>query len=461
MEISKAMFLNKFLVTSDRPNKFLAKERFTLREKQNIILDADVKSVLFYRKWIQAQTNNALDNTRILGIVAAAKGAENYLPYTIPKMIQQISEIGMMADIVIGLNNGFECPTVIDRFILLPNVQVIHLYTGEKLANNIPAPIFDNLMCQGKPYCLINIEPQPSQHRIFIVHQREGQYSAGKIRILGDIYGSLLLKSIENGWIPPAIAVAFDAESQFLIEEDYSVLQPESNGLKLIVNQLQNYPEIDILGTRNKFAVYQKGIVDGTEVLVPNFSEEVPPIQWFIDIAHGKFSGFQSKPGSGTVARTDVLVSLVAVISERYPGIRVEDTHLSILAKYAGFIGDIFIDVISTNRTPHLTDMTLEQPPKKAWVEQVYRWNSGYRGLELLYGKHNIQSIISYGFTWFILTRPITFCKSVIGSEKINLYTLFRTLKALAIAFIVSRKISKRSFVQPEILQGSEAKACW
>ncbi|MEH1965730.1 hypothetical protein [Nostoc sp.] len=455
------MFLNNLLVTSKHPNKFLAGEKFALREKQDIILEADVKSVLFYREWIHAQTNNTLESTRILGIVAAAKGAENYLPYTIPKMIQQISEIGMMADIVIGLNNGFECPTVIDRFSLLPNVQVIHLYTGEKLANNIPAPIFDNLMCQGESYCLINIEPQLSQHRIFIVHQKEGQYSAGKIRVLGDIYGSLLLKSIENGWIPPAILVAFDAESQFLIEEEYSVIQPESNGLKLIVNQLQNSPEIDILGTRNKFAVYQKGMVDGAEVLLPNFSEEVPPIQWFIDIAHGKFSGFQSKPGSGTVGRTDVLVSLVAVITERYPGIRVEDTHLSILAKYAGFIGDIFIDVISTNRTPSLTDMTLEQPPKKAWVEQVYRWNSGYRGLELLYGEHNIKSIISYGFPWFTLTQPIEFFQSLIGSDKISLYTVIKKLKALAIAFIISRSISKRSFDKPEILQGSGAKACW
>ncbi|MDZ8077973.1 MAG: hypothetical protein RMX35_02535 [Nostoc sp. DcaGUA01] len=454
------MFFTKIL-PFQLSSSFSKEEIISLREKQDRTLEADVKSVLDYRAWIQTKTHHTVDNTRILGIVATTQGAENYLPYTIPKIIQQISETGMMADIVIGLNNGFECPVVIEKFALLSDVQVVNLYTAEKLANNIPALIFDNVMCQGEPYYLNNMEKPYCRHRIFVVHQKEGKYSAGKIRILGDIYGSLLLKSIEHGWIPPAILVAFDAESIFLANRNYSVIEPESNGLKLIVNHLQNNSEIDILGTRNKFAVYQKTTVNESEILLPNFSEELSPIHWFIDIVHGRFSGYQYKPASGTVGKTDALVSVIAVIAERYPGIKSDDTHITILAKYARFVGDIFMDVISTNRTPHLADMTMEQPPKKAWKEQLYRWSTANRGLKLLYGEHNIKLIVSYNFPWFILTEPIQFWKPIFWNRQMNLYIKIKKIIVLASTFFTYWQINIKSRKNPDTLKGNGAKAFW
>lgn len=454
------MFFTK-LLPSEQSSKLFKDEKTTLREKQDRTLKADVQAILSSRAWIQAKTNHTFDSSRILGIVATTKGSENYLPYTIPKIIQQISETGMMADIVIGLNNGFECPAVIERFTLLSDVQIIHLYTTEKLANNIPALIFENITCEGEPYYLNNIDQPHCRHRIFVVHQKEGKHSPGKIRILGDIYGSLLLKSIEYGWIPPAILVAFDAESIFLVNHNYSFIELESNGLKLILDYLRNHSEIDILGTRNKFAVYQKTIVDGCDVLLPNFTEELPPIHWFLDIVHGRFSGYQYKPASGTVGRTDALVSIIAVIAERYPGIKSDDTHTTILAKCAGFIGDIFMDTISTNRTPSLADMTIEQLPKRAWKEQLYRWNTANQGLKLLYGEHNIKLIVSFNFPWFIFIQPIKFFQPLICNRKINLYIKFKNLIVLAIAFLTYREISKKSIKNPDILQGSQAKAFW
>lgn len=437
-------------------------ENNLLRKEQDRTLISDLKSVLSYREWINAKTHRNFDSTRILGVVAAGKGAENYLPYTIPKIIEQISEIGMGADIIIGLNNGFECQTVINRFTLLPDVQVIHLYTGEKPANNIPAKIFDNLNCEGEPYHLSNIALQPSQHRIFVVHQKEGPYSAGKIRVLGDIYGSLLLKSIDKGWISPAILVTFDAESQFLVEQEGPVPDPESNGLRLIVSQLQSHPEIDILGTRNKHIVYRKGIANGIEVFFPNYSEQVPPFQWFINIVHGKYKGFKWKPGGGTVGRTDIIISLLAVIIERYPGSRCEDVQLTILAQHAGFRGDIFMDVISTNRTPSPIDKTAGHPPQLAWMEQMYRWIAGVYALERNYGKHNIDSIMLNGFPWNILLDAIGFFKRVMVMDKTNLLTLFlQKSKSLVVAFFALIKIGIKASKQPDILQGSQAKASW
>ncbi|MDZ8104040.1 MAG: hypothetical protein RM338_00225 [Nostoc sp. DedQUE12a] len=433
----------------------------SLRERQNINLKKDVENVLYYKEWIRKKTNNTFDNTRILGIVASAKGAEKFLPYTIPKILKQVSQTGMMADIVIGLNNGFECPSVIDRFTLLPNVQVIHLYTNEKLANNIPSKIFDNLICAGNPYLLSNLVCPYYQHRIFILHQKEGLYAAGKIRVLGDIYCSLLLDSIENGWIPPGILFTFDAESQFLIERKYPFLDLDSNGLELIISHLNEHPPIDIISTRNRFAVYQKSLVDGTEILLPDFSQEIPPIQLFLDLMHGRHNGFRWMQGGGTFGRTDALISLLVVIAQTYPGIRVEDTQLTILAKYAGFIYEVLLDVISVNRTSSTTEITMDKPPKKVWIEQVSRWSAGHYALEICYGKHNISTITLGKVPLSLFAEMVNFLKRLQGKDKLNLSTVFYKLKILISAFLIIQKLNKNTLKNPDILQGNEAKASW
>ncbi|MBH8564555.1 hypothetical protein I8748_20605 [Nostoc sp. CENA67] len=449
----------KSLVTSDSSD--FVKEKLLLRESQNRTLKADVEKILSYQAWIKAKTQDTFDSTRILGIVAAGKGAENYLPYTIPKIIKQISETGMLGDIIIGLNNGFECPTVIDRFTALSNVEVIHLYTENKSANNVPAQIFDNFLCENQPYCLSNMGYSHKQHRIFIVHQKKGAYAAGKIRVLGDIYGSLLLSSINNGWIPPEIMFTFDAESQFLVERNYPFVEPDSNGLKLIINELDKNSKIDILSTRNRFAVYQKALVDGIEALLPNFSQEIPPIQLFIDLCHGRYSGYQWMQGGGTFGKTDALVSLLVVISQTYPGSKIEDTQLSILAKYAGFVCEVFLDVVSTNRTPDMMDITMDEQPKKGWIEQMARWIAGVYALELCYGKHNIQTMVSRKIPLSIWIKPIKFLQMLKGKDEIRLDTVLQKVKILAIAFVVFQNLKKRSIDQPDILQGNEAKAHW
>lgn len=431
------------------------------REEQDKILQADVDSVLAYRRWIKYKTKNNFDFTRILGILAAGKGAENYLPYTIPKITKQISEIGVSGDIIIGLNNGFECETVINRFTLLPNVQVIHLYTAKKVTSTTPAKIFDNLNCEGEPYCLSNFNVKSTNHRIFVVHQKEGLYSAGKIRILGDIYGSLLFKSIDNGWIPPAVLLTFDAESEFLVNYNGVAPQPDSNGLRLIVKELQNHPEIDILGANNRYAIYQKATRDGIDVLLPDFNEELPPIQKFLNVVHGKYIGYNWKPGGGTIGKSDVIISLLVAIAEKYPGTRSEDVHLTLLAQKAGFLGDIFMSVIATNRVPSLSDMTTDDPPKLAWMEQVHRWSACIYALEMNYGKHNAKLISSANFAWNVLSDPIGFLKRFMQMEKVKLLTLIKKLEFLFTAFFAFIKISKKASKNPDILQDSEAKASW
>jgi hypothetical protein len=456
------MFIDTFMRMSICQIASLKNKNILLKGTQNTVLNSDIKAVKSCQEWIIAKTKNTFDNTRILGVVAAANKADSFLPYTIPKIIQQISDMGMKADIIIGLNHGFECPKVIEYLNLLPNVQITHLYSEAKPENNISAKIFDNEKCTGEPYYLYNISPECSQHRLFIVHQQVSLHSSGKIRVLGDIYGSLLLKSIEKGWRPPEIVVTFDAETQFLLETKYQAIESNlDNGLMLIVNELKKSPQIDILSTRNKFVVYQKAMLDNMEILLPDFSEEVPPIQLFLNVVHGRFPGYKWNPGGGIVARTDVMISLLVIISERYPGIRVEDVHLSILAHHAGFGSDILLKVISINRSPSIGEITMNSSLKSAWMEQIYRWNSGCKGLELCYGKHNIIPIIDDGFPWFTITKSLDFLRALIDDRKINLSTIIKNVIFLAIALITSRQIRRKSSNNPDILQGPTAKAFW
>ena len=439
----------------------------SLREKQDRTLTADVEGVLSCREWIRAKTNRTLDKTRILGVVAAGEGAEHYLPYTIPKIIRQISEMERGADIIIGLKNGDECQTLIHRFTFLPDVQVIHLYTEEKTGSTIPANVFPNRECEGTPYHLTNVDLQSSTHRIFIVHQKKGPYSAGKIRVLGDIYGSLLMKSIENGWIPPELLVAFDVESQFLVNQDGGVPDSESNGLRLLVSELENNPRIDLLGAGPKYAVYRKELVDGAEVLLPDFGEQLPPIPRFLSAVHGRYRGYKWKPGGGTIGRTDLIISLFAVIATRYPGICIEDVQLTILAEdvqltilahHAGFQGNIFMDVVFTNRVPRITDMTTDGSTEPAWIQQMYRWIAGAHMLEVTYGKHNVGSIVSTGFPWTIFRDLIGFRRRFKGMGETNFRTVRKNLKVLLSAFMTLQKIKKRLSEHPDILQGLTAK---
>jgi hypothetical protein len=457
------MILDTFLRMSVGQITALKKHNTLSKNKQDSVLNSDIQAVKNCREWIGSKTKNTFDNTRILGVVAAANQADSFLPYTIPKIIQQIADMGMKADIIVGLNHGFECPKIIEYLSLLPNIQIIHLYTEAKPGNNISAKIFDNVECIGERYYLDNLSPEYSQHRIFFVHQKVSLHSSGKIRILGDIYGSLLLKSIESGWTPPEMVVAFDAETQFLVETKNQAIESklDTNSLMLIVNELKKSPQMDILSTRNKFVVYQKAMLDNLEILLPDFSEQVPPIQLFLNVVHGRFSGYKWNPGGGIVARTDVMISLLVIISERYPGIRVEDVHLSILAHHAGFRSDILLKVISINRSPKISEMTMNSSLKSAWMEQIYRWNSGCKALELCYGKHNISPIVDDGFPWFTITKSLEFLRALIAHNKINLSMIIKNINFLAIALITSRQIRRKSSKSPDVLQGSTAKAFW
>jgi hypothetical protein len=344
----------------------------------------------------------------------------------------------------------------------LPDCRIIHLYTEQKSSNTNAANVYDNRELAGNPYRLSNIAKEKERHRIFVVHQPQGLYSAGKIRILGDIYFSVILASIESGWIPPEIQLSFDAESLFLSTGDNFEPQLKSNGLKTLIREIQTRSKLDILGTTARYSIYQKTSLEGLPILVPDFDERISDIPWFLNLVHGQFPGYLWHPGGGTIGKTQIMVSLLATIAEKYPGARVEDVQISILAKYAGFISEISSQVISTNRVFTSTELTQTEQAQPIWSEQVCRWISSCYALELYYGKHNIKKIFNTGFPWIKWKDKVKFWKRAIECEKITAFPMLaRTIKRLATAYLSSLEIKKKVLAEPDILIGSEVKASW
>jgi hypothetical protein len=294
-----------------------------------------------------------------------------------------------------------------------------------------------------------------------MIHQKISLYSAGKIRILGDIYGSLFINSIAQGWHPSSLLITIDAESQFLLDQPGSFPNLDSNGLKPIIERFNHHPELDILGATPRHTVYRQSVQDELKIFLPDFSQDVPPIPWFLNVVHGYYPGYQLKPAGGTVGKTDVMISLLTVIAEQYPGARLDDIHLTILAEHAGFKHELCMDVVQTNRVPSMTEMTPGDASKLAWVEQMDRWMSGIEALKLNYGRHNIETIVSDTFPWSIVINPRFFLQSLSQKQKLNIMTVFKLLKTLFASSFNLFLLKRRALNNADVLQGSEAKAAW
>lgn len=200
---------------------------------------------------------------------------------------------------------------------------------------------------------------------------------------------------------------------------------------------------------------------EGTNVFVPDFAAEVPPIQWVLNLLHGSYTGYKYKPASCTVGRTDAIISLFTVVAQKYPGARLDDVHITVLAGNAGFQGDICMDIVSTNRVPSTAELASNSQLKFAWKEQVYRWIAGLHALELNYGKQHTIPICTADFPLNVVLNPIMFLNHFRKTEKLTLSNVLRKIGFLVSASVAFIQIKRKALNEPDILQGSQAKAFW
>ncbi len=332
-------------------------------------LERDVAAVLIRHRDLLAGTGGRTDARRLLVVLSAARGAEQHLPRSLPRLFAQTREMGRSVDLLIGCNNGFEPPGLADFLERALDCRVIEGFCTKEEADK-PAPVVD------RPGVSLRIGAgTPGEDRCFLIRQRAAPdappgVAAGKIRMLGDLYG-LIGQSIATGWQPPRFLLACDSESEFDQLAAWSADGFGDPGLPLLIARLENDPHLELVGTRSRFVAFEAVPTGGRR---PRPDWQLPPIQLYLNLVHARSHGFMWLPGGGTIGRTDVMTALFSFICSAYPGVRTEDIMLSLLAQAAGFIVSNEPRVTSLNHCAPASEKALAR-------EQIERYLSGQKDL--------------------------------------------------------------------------------
>lgn len=471
-------------------------------EQQDAHLRSDVARVrALYHHIAQAAP---CDQTRLLGIVCATNGAERYLAYTIPRIIEQVQMSGNAADIIIGLNNGFICERTAAYLATLPNTQCIHLFTETKPSETTPAASYDTPDLLAPAYTLPTNEDK--RNRVLLVHQRQSPYAAGKIRMLDDIVRGLLIPSIAQGWAPPKYTLVFDAETIFfcdpqdrslarelekvtfllekyagdlerviaiLIQLATAMRQPSpplptstppperlSSGLDHLIGALDRDPQLTIISALTRFCIYRSThTIANLAIDLPDLDLVCSPLHAIYNVTCGLLPGCLCMAGGGTLGHTAPMISLLGTIVERYPGTTSEDSILTVLAAPAGFRMQMAEHVFLTNRCPALDDMTTHTPPRAAWKQQFSRWYAGFDAVEQHYGTHHVTDILGPSSELFVAASLAVFFKTLRRTADLaGSMALLRRFLESGTAYEEIRHMAQQN---PDTLTGSGGKPAW
>jgi hypothetical protein len=169
----------------------------------------------------------------------------------------------------------------------------------------------------------------------------------------------------------------------------------ESNGLAPLIELLDSQPDLDITGAITRFCTYETMQTIGEiDVRLPRLATPCSPMHTIYNYTCGLIPGCLCMPGGGTIGRTECMLSLLATISQLYPGTTSEDAILTVLAEPAGFRIGLCDQALLTNRCPTTDEWTNHQPPRRAWQHQFVRWYAGFDAVERHYGRHNTGAVL-------------------------------------------------------------------
>lgn len=333
------------------------------------------------------------DSSRILVVLAAGAGSAQYLAGSLPELLAQATSCNVGLDLVIGLNNGYRCDALTQTLVRNSSAAYLELYAEPRRYFDRPAPIYSDASTPG--WKELAVSTPHFSHRLIVIRQPSSRFSPGKIRVLGDIYNSLLIPAVEERlWLPPKFCLWADAESHFFLCSADS--QSTLPGFCYLVSELNEDPNLDLLGTRVRFTAYHKVSTSDGEIAVPNLSEPIAPVYRLLSLIHGLVPGAKWLPGGGTLGRTSTALAVMSVISRLYPCSRVEDCQATIIARHAGIRCTISNTVYSANHCPSSAPIDSAQG-NPHYLSQLARWLSGILGLTQLYGASAVAEIISVG----------------------------------------------------------------
>lgn len=290
-------------------------------EKLDRKFDDDVERV---KELIHRHENHiSYEKNAILGMVSVGPNSKPFLQNSLQRIIAQAEEMNHRIDLLVGLNNGVRTGEVLPNLSMLAD-EVSLLTTDVK---KFPAEASQIRNTSG-PFLI------PNQHnhmnRIFILEQPESAYSAGKIRMLRDMYGLCARSTIHNdsekAWQPPEHTILFDRESLFWKVQENDTPEPNSNGLKLLMEQLKK-DSIDLIGSQTWSCVYRL-IGESAE---PDVEEPISIRMQLLNHPHIRKNN-RILPGGGTLGKTSHVWALGGFIAEKYPGLQAEDLLFTMLA---------------------------------------------------------------------------------------------------------------------------------
>ncbi len=291
-------------------------------EKLDRKFDEDVEQV---KELIRRHESQVLyEKNAILGMVSVGPNSKPFLQNSLQRIIAQAGETNHRIDLLVGLNNGVRTEEVLPNLSILAE-EVSLLTTDEK---KFPAEASQVRDASGT-FLISN--PHKHNNRVFILEQPESAHSAGKIRMLRDMYGlcdrsTMHHHDSERAWQPPEHTILFDRESLFWKVPENDPPEPNSNGLKLLMEQLKK-DSIDLIGSQTWSCVYRL-IGESAE---PDINQPISIRMQLLNHPHIRRNN-RILPGGGTLGKTSHVWALGGFIAEKYPGLQAEDLLLTMLA---------------------------------------------------------------------------------------------------------------------------------
>ena len=342
-------------------------------------LERDVES---FRNEFSAlkRASQKTDDQTLLAILSAVPKSENLLLTTVPHLIDSAEKAGKGVFLVIGCNQGQGFSNLHRALSKRSDCNVIEYNAMGRKYPELYGPfrhVADNCVSRKGEMVFKFPEISGSKHTIVICGQEKNSLSAGKSKMLDDIFG-FVVDSIFNGWTPPKNLLMLDDDTRLVSRGSGRKPVVSNLALKSLLDTSVQAGEMALVGARWLMTPFESS----ENGLHPTFLNSPLPHYGEFESLQGK-KGFQFLVGGTILGDTIALTALYRQVCS-YVASTMEDFHLTAIAKAAGYEITIPEDISSAN--------FIHADSSRA-TGQLTRWMRGIVGLENLYGQEALKSI--------------------------------------------------------------------
>lgn len=395
-------------------------------------MQPEFKNMLDIAKTKQLELQEIPAEPQSMAVVVSVLNGEQVLPTTIVELAQQMKESGYKGTIYVGLNTeGGNTKNIYNQKSpeeLREQLRVDSIHIGKATRN----PLDPENRTVPSVISLDNFNPHDGINLVFI-EQQNHPANVGKSAMLRDIHNYLYTQAINTN-TRAELLLAIDAETRFRKFTKFarSIIRNSPNGLVDMIAASEKGKRL--VGVQNYLTPY-------TENGNPDYDRRPGSIQWTLNLIHGRFRGSSWLPGGGTLGGFADMVALNTAQTEVFPGIRVEDALLSVMAYVLQIPRTILTNVVHTNQSSEAETAVGRQRS----YGQMYRWLAGQEGVVRFAGALVAKNIVSYNMVQNFLQPILQFLRN---PPSVNIPYLLRGLPT----FIIISNAAK--YAPDDILTG-------